>query len=172
MQTFAPKSGSPVIGAGDTATCPATDERGYLRPAGSCDLGALQSNGTPPPPPPGRGGSGPSPAATLSLGQARVAHKGVITLAARTNAAGTLTAEATVSITTRHGHHKRATRVLAYGHGSTHVSAAGMVTLTIRPTRSAKRQLHTHARVRIEITVTLHPDGGGAPVTGTAHATT
>jgi hypothetical protein len=43
METELPAAGSPVIGAGVAADCPASDERGALRPAGAaCDLGAVQ----------------------------------------------------------------------------------------------------------------------------------
>jgi hypothetical protein len=39
---------SPAIGAGDSATCAAApvsglDQRGYVRPSGSCDIGAYDS---------------------------------------------------------------------------------------------------------------------------------
>ena len=36
-------SGSPAIGAGATAGCPQTDQRGVARPQGACDIGAYQS---------------------------------------------------------------------------------------------------------------------------------
>jgi hypothetical protein len=42
-QTVMPLSGSPAIDAGNSATCPATDERGLARPQGSaCDSGAFE----------------------------------------------------------------------------------------------------------------------------------
>src|SRR3984957_1870493 len=44
---YSEKAGSPTIGAGDTAKCPATDQRGYPRSAG-CDIGADQYSSTPP----------------------------------------------------------------------------------------------------------------------------
>jgi hypothetical protein len=34
-------AGSPAIGGGDPAGCPAADQRGYLRAAGTCDIGAF-----------------------------------------------------------------------------------------------------------------------------------
>ena len=47
--TRAPLPGSPVIDAGDNANCPATDQRGYMRPADGdgngeaiCDIGAVE----------------------------------------------------------------------------------------------------------------------------------
>jgi len=48
---YSEKSGSPTIDAGDTAKCPATDQRGYPRPAAGgtgCDIGADQYSSTPP----------------------------------------------------------------------------------------------------------------------------
>ncbi len=48
---YSEKAGSPTIGAGDTAKCPATDQRGYPRPAAGgtgCDIGADQYSSTPP----------------------------------------------------------------------------------------------------------------------------
>ena len=49
--------GSPAIGAGDPATCAAApvsglDQRGYVRPSGSCDIGAFDSKAQNIPPPP------------------------------------------------------------------------------------------------------------------------
>lgn len=42
-QTMAPSAGSPAIDGGDSAGCPATDQRGALRPAGAaCDVGAYE----------------------------------------------------------------------------------------------------------------------------------
>ena len=55
MRTNALGSGSPAIGAGSVTGCPAIDERGYVRPAGTCDLGAFQVNATPPGGGPGGG---------------------------------------------------------------------------------------------------------------------
>jgi hypothetical protein len=40
--TFALLPGSPAIGAADSAAAPATDQRGYPRPAGSADIGAYE----------------------------------------------------------------------------------------------------------------------------------
>jgi hypothetical protein len=42
-QTIAPLAGSPATDGGDNAACPATDQRGALRPAGAaCDIGAYE----------------------------------------------------------------------------------------------------------------------------------
>ena len=41
-QTIQLLPGSQAIGAGNSATCPATDQRGVARPAGACDSGAYQ----------------------------------------------------------------------------------------------------------------------------------
>jgi hypothetical protein len=44
--TMAPQAGSPAINAADTASqaCPATDQRGVMRPqGGACDIGAVES---------------------------------------------------------------------------------------------------------------------------------
>ncbi|MBK5232831.1 MAG: CSLREA domain-containing protein [Thermoleophilia bacterium] len=54
--THEPLLGSPAIGAGGSTapdTCPATDQTGRDRPAGACDIGAVQYFEEPPPPPPG-----------------------------------------------------------------------------------------------------------------------
>jgi hypothetical protein len=48
---YSEKAGSPTINAGDPAKCPATDQRGYPRPAAGgtgCDIGADQYSSTPP----------------------------------------------------------------------------------------------------------------------------
>ncbi len=48
---YSEKAGSPTIAAGDTAKCPATDQRGYPRPAvgkAACDIGADEYSPTPP----------------------------------------------------------------------------------------------------------------------------
>jgi len=56
--TMALLSGSPAIDAGDDASCPLTDQRGYVRPAGAyCDLGAYEYNSIP---------ASPTPTATSS----------------------------------------------------------------------------------------------------------
>ncbi len=41
--TYAPGSGSPAIGGATGAQCPTTDQRGYVRPATGCDIGAVQT---------------------------------------------------------------------------------------------------------------------------------
>jgi len=45
VQTAALLPGSPAIGRGVSAGCPATDARGVARPAGHCDVGAFQTSG-------------------------------------------------------------------------------------------------------------------------------
>ena len=48
---YSEKAGSPTLDAGDTAKCPATDQRGYLRPdvpSTACDIGADEYSPTPP----------------------------------------------------------------------------------------------------------------------------
>ncbi len=43
MQTILPLTGSPLIDAGLTSSCPATDQRGVARPDGAaCDIGAVE----------------------------------------------------------------------------------------------------------------------------------
>ena len=49
-------TGSPAIGAGDGAKCPATDQRLYTR-TGACDLGAYQASAVKPAPSGGGGGA-------------------------------------------------------------------------------------------------------------------
>ena len=41
-ETMALGAGSPAIDAGNSATCATTDQRGFPRPPGHCDLGAYQ----------------------------------------------------------------------------------------------------------------------------------
>ena len=55
--TLAPGAGSPALGAANSSYCPAADQIGTTRPAGHCDIGALQLTAAPaqppsPPPPP------------------------------------------------------------------------------------------------------------------------
>ena len=45
MPTMLPLAGSPLINAGDTNSCPATDQRGAAR-VGSCDIGAVEYGAT------------------------------------------------------------------------------------------------------------------------------
>ncbi len=48
---YSEKAGSPTLDAGDTAKCPATDQRGYARPdvaSTACDIGADEYSPTPP----------------------------------------------------------------------------------------------------------------------------
>ena len=40
--THALEAGSPAIGAGDESKCPPDDQRHFIRPSGSCDIGAYQ----------------------------------------------------------------------------------------------------------------------------------
>lgn len=40
-----PQGGSPAINAGSNTGCPATDQRGFPRPIGTCDLGAVETGG-------------------------------------------------------------------------------------------------------------------------------
>lgn len=55
--TLAPGTGSPALDAANSTYCPAADQIGTTRPAGHCDIGALQltaapAQPSPPPPPP------------------------------------------------------------------------------------------------------------------------
>ncbi|MDQ3724519.1 MAG: right-handed parallel beta-helix repeat-containing protein [Actinomycetota bacterium] len=51
--TVALSTGSAAIDTGDLTRCPATDQRGLLRPQfGGCDIGAFEVQPPPPPPPP------------------------------------------------------------------------------------------------------------------------
>jgi hypothetical protein len=49
-QTHALLAGSPAIDAGDNAACPATDQRGFPRNDGACDIGAYERGRQPPGP--------------------------------------------------------------------------------------------------------------------------
>jgi hypothetical protein len=42
--THALEAGSPAIGAGDESKCPPDDQRHFIRPSGSCDIGAYEVN--------------------------------------------------------------------------------------------------------------------------------
>ena len=44
VETAALEPGSPALGKGVSAGCPATDARGVVRPAGDCDVGAFQKS--------------------------------------------------------------------------------------------------------------------------------
>ena len=62
-QTMLPLPGSPLLGAGDPALAPSTDQRGLSRPAGGpIDIGAVQETGVPST---GGGSSPASPAPTM-----------------------------------------------------------------------------------------------------------
>lgn len=39
-----PQAGSPALNAGSNAGCPATDQRGFPRPVGNCDIGAVEGS--------------------------------------------------------------------------------------------------------------------------------
>ena len=58
-----------------------------------------------------------------------------------------------------------------YGTGSVHASAAGTVTLKIKPTRKTLSSLHKGKRLRVTLTVTFRPSDGGKPVTHTERVT-
>ncbi len=46
--THLPQNGSPAIDAGDNSSCPATDQRFYVRPVGAaCDIGAVEAGAQP-----------------------------------------------------------------------------------------------------------------------------
>jgi hypothetical protein len=55
-QTHALLLGSPAIDTGDNGACPATDQRGYVRNVGPCDIGAYEFGALPPQPPAPGGG--------------------------------------------------------------------------------------------------------------------
>ncbi|MEA2123293.1 MAG: hypothetical protein QOI80_75 [Solirubrobacteraceae bacterium] len=58
-----------------------------------------------------------------------------------------------------------------YGTGSVHARAAGTVTLKIKPSRATLKSLHNGKRLRVTLTVTFRPSGGGKAVTSSEHAT-
>ena len=43
MKTHALLPGSPALNSGDNGSCPSTDQRGFPRPVGVCDMGAYES---------------------------------------------------------------------------------------------------------------------------------
>jgi VCBS repeat-containing protein len=58
-----------------------------------------------------------------------------------------------------------------YGTGQVHVSAAGTVKLKIKPTRKTLSSLHKGKRLRVTLTVTFRPSGGGKSATHTKRVT-
>lgn len=58
-----------------------------------------------------------------------------------------------------------------YGTGSVRASAAGTVTLKIKPTRKTLNTLHKGKRLRVTLTVTFRPSDGGKAVTNSERVT-
>jgi hypothetical protein len=58
--THALEAGSPAIGAGDESKCPPDDQRHFIRPSGSCDIGAYQADAVQSDAQQGPAGSGPA----------------------------------------------------------------------------------------------------------------
>ncbi|MEA2662218.1 MAG: hypothetical protein QOH08_1790, partial [Chloroflexota bacterium] len=58
-----------------------------------------------------------------------------------------------------------------YGTGSVRARAAGTVALKIKPSRTTLKSLHNGKRLRVTLTVTFRPSGGGKTVTSSEHAT-
>jgi hypothetical protein len=80
--TLALEAGSPAIGAGDDSKCPSEDQRHFVRPRKSCDIGAYQSDalqgaGQPAP------GTGPGSGRAPGGGGATVGVSGHGTLSAK-----------------------------------------------------------------------------------------
>ncbi len=68
--TLAPGAGSPALDAANSSYCPSADQIGTTRPAGHCDVGALQLTAAPaqPPPPPPPAPAPPPALPTPSVG--------------------------------------------------------------------------------------------------------
>ena len=94
------------------------------------------------------GPSGSSGAAALKVSAAKVDRRGRIVVRVTAPGAGTLSARA------------RASRI-AVGSASREVSGAGKATLTLKPSRAAKRALRARKRLAVSVTVTFKPAGGG-----------
>jgi hypothetical protein len=94
-------------------------------------------------------GSSPSNRFTVTVSKARPG--GVIRLVLRAKAAGAYRAVATRRLSRK--------RTSTYGRGRATAKRAGRVTLTIRPTRAAKRGL-TVRGVKVVVAVTFKPKGG------------
>jgi 6-phosphogluconolactonase (cycloisomerase 2 family) len=146
--------------AGQTAFC-------RLDPAASSSqlqsVVAVPVTGSPTPP-----GSLP-PSAPFSIRSKRASRTGVLTLVAQTSQAGSLSANATYSVTIRrtvgHGRNRRTRvthRTMSYGQASVLNRAAGTVKLTIRPNSRALRRLRAVRTLPVTIVVRFAPTLGAA----------
>jgi hypothetical protein len=96
--------------------------------------------------------------AALALAKVRVDHHNRMRLRVRVPGAGTVRVRAGT-----HGVRvARRTRT---------VRRAGVVKLTLKPSRAARRALTVHGRLKVGVRVTFRPRGGGAPATASATAT-
>jgi hemolysin type calcium-binding protein len=102
---------------------------------------------------PGGGGSSSSGAA-LKVSAAKADRRGRIVVKLTAPGPGAISARA------------RAPR-LVVGKASRKVSRAGAVTLTLKPTRAAKRALQARKRLAVTVKVTFKPAGGGSASTQT-----
>jgi hypothetical protein len=174
MLTVLPASGSPVLGAGDPAVAPATDERGIARPgAGPVDLGAVQlstplttstssnmSTGTLT----GGGGAG-THMPRIALRTATVTVTGstapltlnCLLYACKGNVA--LTVQKTIAV------HKRGRTIrrhvsVTYADGSYNAAAGTTVTVRLVLTKAATRALQAARHRRLAVTVSATVEGG------------
>jgi predicted outer membrane repeat protein len=160
-ETMATATTSPAIGAGDSAACPATDQRGVAR-TGGCDVGAFQRGvPTPEPPVPGTNpdskpvdaGStstpGPAVVATSSpkykFGIKKIVHVregGTAKLRIRFNGPGLiqLSGKRVASVARR--------------------TKAGVAYLPITPNEATATLLAERGRVHVTVMVQFTPDAG------------
>jgi hypothetical protein len=92
-----------------------------------------------------------SPSNKFSIGKRRVTKKGTITVKLTAPGAGTFKGKATFK-----AHHKKFT----YGGGKRSVSGAGTVTLTIKLTKHARKELLKLGHATVSVTITFTPTGG------------
>ncbi|HEV7806075.1 MAG TPA: PKD domain-containing protein [Solirubrobacteraceae bacterium] len=129
---------------GNASSATRTVTVGSRPPAGAARPTGAASTTTPP-----RRRAAPSNRFTVTVTKARAG--GVIRLVLRAKAAGAYRAVATRRLSSK--------RTSAYGRGRATARRAGRVSMTIRPTRAAKRRL-TSRGARIAVVVTFKPKGG------------
>ena len=110
----------------------------------------------------GAGSAPPSSAFTIS--KRHIAADDTITLTLTSREAGRFSARATGVHKRRHHSPSR----FGYGSGSARLTHAGMVRVTLKPTRSARLALRHSKRLLVTITVTFTSNGGSVRTTNTS----
>lgn len=165
--TVALGAGSPAIDAGDPAHCPATDQRGYPRPAGAgCDIGAYEVEPEPPVNPPSQSGGNQTAA---SGGTETAAPKPIVaTFSVKKVEALPKTGEAALTLD-----FSAPGRVKVTGKGLKTVSkkvGAGKTTVMLVPKGALVTKLEKLGKVKMKITAVFTP-ATGAPLVRTRKIT-